>query len=174
MCKETVLCSTDGSPHENGRTYVVESAPEDVAAPMRAWLCPRQRAHHRLLERYQLTRPLGPGWLSGLPWLRLALTECNRGRPAAQQQLQQQQQGARATRCRCRRPGPPTARPRPPQRPRSGRRGRARLTGLPREGRKVISSASYAVSVTGPLSVIRAETQTKNGQLKTGNPARVP
>ena len=108
MCEETVLCSTDGSPHENERTYGVESAPEDVAAPMRAWLCPRQRAHHRLLERYQLTRPLGPGWLSGLPWLRLALTECNRGRPAAQQQLQQQQQGARATRCRCpgcRRPG---------------------------------------------------------------------
>ena len=158
MCEETVLCSTDGSPHENGRTYVVESAPEDVAAPMRAWLCPRQRAHHRLLERYQLTRPLGPGWLSGLPWLRLALTECNRGRPAAQQQLQQQQQGARATRCRCRRPGPPTARPRPPQRPRSGRRGRARLTGLPREGRKVISSASYAV--TGLISLL-SDTETQ-------------
>jgi hypothetical protein len=71
--------STDGSPHENGRTYVVESAPEDVAAPMRAWLCPRQRALHRLLERHQLTRPLGPGWPSGLPWLRQALTECNPG-----------------------------------------------------------------------------------------------
>ena len=77
MCEETVLCSTDGSPHENGRTYVVESAPEDVAAPMRAWLCPRQRAHHRLLERYQLTRPSGldgcPGY-RGSDWRSLSAT----------------------------------------------------------------------------------------------------
>ncbi len=92
--------STDGSPHENGRTYVVESAPDDLAAPLRAWLCPRQRALHKLLERHQLTRPLGPGGPSGLPWLRQALAECSRRATAASQQQQQQQQPGTGPRAR--------------------------------------------------------------------------
>jgi len=47
--------ATDGSPHENGRAYVVGEAPEDLAAPLRAWLCPKNRLLDKLLARHQLT-----------------------------------------------------------------------------------------------------------------------
>lgn len=70
-----------GSPHENGRTYVLEAPPEDLAAPLRTWLCPRNRVLAKLLERHKLVPTLGKG-AEGLPWLRTALAECNRGRPA--------------------------------------------------------------------------------------------
>ena len=66
--------ATDGSPHENGREYVVSKAPEDIAAPLRQWLCPRSRQLAKLLERHKLTPDLPGG--NGLPWLRQALVEC--------------------------------------------------------------------------------------------------
>ena len=74
----------DGSPHENGRKYVVSHAPEDVVAPLRQWLCPRNRQLARMLERHrlvpELSEPAAPGLGSrtarGLPWLRQALTDC--------------------------------------------------------------------------------------------------
>lgn len=83
--------ATDGSPHENGRAYVVSSAPEDVAAPLRAWLCPKNRQLAKLLERHKLT-PSGEALAAGdalaaqadggkgdhvLPWLEKALAECD-------------------------------------------------------------------------------------------------
>ena len=78
--------ATDGAPHENGREYVVTKAPDDVAAPLRQWLCPRNRQLAKLLERHKLTPalpeppPKGEKGSSkaehGLPWLRKALAEC--------------------------------------------------------------------------------------------------
>ena len=50
--------ATDGSPHENGREYVVSKAPEDIAAPLRQWLCPRSRQLAKLLERHKLVPDL--------------------------------------------------------------------------------------------------------------------
>ena len=69
--------ATDGSPHENGRAYVVDEAPDDVAAPLRAWLCPRNRLLHRLLERHALTPTLGGVEGGPMPWLTAALAECD-------------------------------------------------------------------------------------------------
>lgn len=80
--------STDGKPHENGRAYVLDTAPDDVAAPLRAWLCPRNRVLAKLLERHKLAPALGAGSAEGLPWLHAALAECSRkpaGGAAAQQ-----------------------------------------------------------------------------------------
>lgn len=89
--------ATDGSPHENGRTYVVSSAPEDVATPLRAWLCPKNRQLRKLLERHQLT-PSAEALASGdaeaaqanggrgghvLPWLEAALAECDKHRQSS-------------------------------------------------------------------------------------------
>ena len=69
--------STDGAPHENGRTYVVDAPPEDVVGPLRAWLCPKNRQLAKLLERHKLARPLDGGGAT-LPWLQKALAECDR------------------------------------------------------------------------------------------------
>ena len=80
--------ATDGSPHENGRTYVVDEAPEDVAAPLRAWLCPKNQLLARLLERHRLMLPSDErtrrlagrdGGTERMPWLTEALKECNGG-----------------------------------------------------------------------------------------------
>jgi hypothetical protein len=75
--------STDGSPHENGRDYVLKEAPEDIAAPLRAWLCPKNRLLARVLERHSLV-PDGLGLSGGgadgarIPWLQSALGECTK------------------------------------------------------------------------------------------------
>jgi hypothetical protein len=74
--------ATDGAPHENGREYVVKSAPDDVAIPLRAWLCPKNRQLERLLERHRLTPRLPAEEIGGvastsIPWLRQALDECD-------------------------------------------------------------------------------------------------
>ena len=69
--------ATDGSPHENGRAYVIESAPPDVAAPLRAWLCPRNRLLAKLLQKHQLVPALDGSARGVVPWLQAALTECN-------------------------------------------------------------------------------------------------
>jgi hypothetical protein len=78
----------DGAPHENGREYVVPHAPDDVANPLRVWLCPRSRQLAKLLERHQLTPALpeppprgakaaaSAKAVAGLPWLKQALAEC--------------------------------------------------------------------------------------------------
>ena len=50
--------------------YVVDAAPEDVAAPLRDWLCPRNRLLSKLIERHQLTPNLGGDYGASLPWLR--------------------------------------------------------------------------------------------------------
>jgi hypothetical protein len=84
--------ATDGSPHENGRTYVVSSAPDDVAVPLRAWLCPKNRQLRKLLERHRLVpsaQALAAGDVEAaqagggrgdhvLPWLEAALAECDK------------------------------------------------------------------------------------------------
>ena len=79
--------ATDGSPHENGRDYVVSSAPDDLVHALRTWLCPRNRQLARLLERHRLTpllpepaarkgEPASGRSSRGLPWLTQALAEC--------------------------------------------------------------------------------------------------
>ena len=75
--------ATDGSPHENGRDYVVVSAPDDIAASLRQWLCPRNQQLAKLLIRHQLTpsaETLGLERSSAgytMPWLSDALSQCD-------------------------------------------------------------------------------------------------
>ena len=61
--------STANTPHENGRVYIAETPP-DVAASLRAFLCPKTKLLAELLSRHRLANA------TELPWLPPALKEC--------------------------------------------------------------------------------------------------
>ena len=62
--------STNGSPHENGRTYVA-TAPPDLIARLKDWLCPKNRRLGELLVRQRLVESL-----VDFPWLQQAEAGC--------------------------------------------------------------------------------------------------